>query len=209
MQEENKNQEQEILSSNSNQNAPKNEGKESFKEFLWETVKIVIICLIIVIPIKQFVIQPFYVKGASMEPNFYDHEYLLIDEISYRFDEPSRGEIIVFHHPPGERSFYIKRLIGSPNERIIIKDNKVKIYNQQNPDGFVLDESKYLSDDVKFYDDIDTTLAENEYFVMGDNRMSSLDSRKFGTVLKEDIVGKTWLRGWPFDRFKVFEKPIY
>ncbi|MFH1457127.1 MAG: signal peptidase I [Patescibacteria group bacterium] len=201
--------EQEILMTNSNQNAPKNQGAESVKEFLWETVKIVIICLIIVIPIKQFIIQPFYVKGASMEPNFYDHEYLLIDEISYRLNQPVRGEIIVFHHPPGEKSFYIKRLIGMPGERIVIKDSKVKIYNQQNPDGFVLDESKYLSNDIRFYDDVDTTLAENEYFVMGDNRMSSLDSRRFGPILREDIVGRTWLRGWPFDRFQIFKTPIY
>jgi len=107
MEEENKN--QEILTSNSNQNVPKSEGKESFKDFLWETVKIVIICLIIVIPIKQFVVQPFYVKGASMEPSFYDHEYLIIDEISYRFREPKRGEIIVFKYPKDPSQYYIKK----------------------------------------------------------------------------------------------------
>jgi signal peptidase I len=207
MEEENKN--QEILVSNSNQNIPKNEGKESFKDFLWETVKIVIICLIIVIPIKQFVVQPFYVKGASMEPNFYDNEYLLIDEISYRFNEPERGEIIVFRHPPGEKSFYIKRLIGLPGERVTIKDNVIQIYNQQNPNGVVLDETKYLPESAKSYDDVDTTLESEEYFVMGDNRVSSLDSRRFGPVHADDIIGRTWLRGWPFDRFKVFDTPTY
>ncbi|MFH1610922.1 MAG: signal peptidase I [Patescibacteria group bacterium] len=207
MEEENKN--QEILTSNSNQNVPKNEGKESFKDFIWETVKIVIICLIIVIPIKQFVVQPFYVKGASMEPNFYDHEYLLIDEISYRFNEPERGEIIVFRHPPGEKSFYIKRLIGLPGERITIKDNVIMIYNQQNPNGVKLDEKEYLPDSIKFYDDVDVTLEADKYFVMGDNRVSSLDSRRFGPVNEEDIIGRTWLRGWPFDRFKVFKTPTY
>jgi signal peptidase I len=209
MQLENKNQSEEILTENSNQNAPQGENKESFKDFLWETVKIVIICLIIVIPIKEFVIQPFYVKGASMEPNFYDHEYLLIDEISYRLGEPERGDIIVFRHPPGERSFYIKRLIGLPDERVVIQDSKIKIYNKQNPDGFILDESQYLSADVRFYDELDVTLSENEYFMMGDNRMSSLDSRKFGPVKRQDIIGRTWLRGWPFNRFKVFETPKY
>ena len=207
MEEENKN--QEILTSNSNQNVPKNEGKESFKDFIWETVKIVIICLIIVIPIKQFVVQPFYVKGASMDPNFYDNEYLLIDEISYRFNGPERGEIIVFRHPPGEKSFYIKRLIGLPGERITIKDNVIHIYNQANPNGAVLDESSYLPETAKFYDDVDVTLEAEQYFVMGDNRVSSLDSRRFGPVHADDIIGRTWLRGWPFDRFKVFETPIY
>ncbi len=207
MEEENKN--QEILTSNSNQNVPKSEGKESFKDFLWETVKIVIICLIIVIPIKQFVVQPFYVKGASMEPNFYDNEYLLIDEISYRFNEPVRGEIIVFRHPPGEKSFYIKRLIGLPGERITIKDNVIQIYNQDNPNGMVINESTYLPESAKSYDDVDTTLEADQYFVMGDNRVSSLDSRRFGPVYEEDIIGRTWLRGWPFDRFKVFQTPTY
>lgn len=207
MPEENTN--QEILTSNSNQNIPQNSGKESFKDFLWETVKIVVICLIIVIPIKQFIVQPFYVKGASMEPNFYDHEYLLIDEISYRFNEPERGEIIVFHHPSGEKSFYIKRLIGLPGERITIKNNVITIYNQQNPNGVALDEKEYLPETVKFYDEVDITLENDQYFVMGDNRASSLDSRRFGPIYKKDIIGRTWVRGWPFDRFKVFSTPVY
>ena len=182
---------------------------ESFKSFIWETVKIVIISLIIIIPVRYFVVQPFYVKGASMEPNFYDHEYLIINEISYRFNQVARGEIVVFRHPSGENNFYIKRIIGLPNERVVIENSKVKIFNQENPNGFVLNESEYLSSDVKFYDQLEITLEDNEFFVMGDNRASSLDSRKFGAVLRSDIIGKTWLRGWPFDRFRVFETPTY
>jgi len=188
---------------------PQESVKEAFKEFVWETVKIIIISLIIIIPIRYYVIQPFYVSGASMEPNFHDHEYLIIDEISYRFNEVKRGEIVVFRHPSGENNFYIKRIIGLPNERLVIKDGQVIIYNQQNPNGAVLDETEYLAEGLLTNGEVDVGLAENEYYVMGDNRLSSLDSRKFGAILRKDIVGKTWLRGWPIDRFKVFETPDY
>jgi len=198
------------ISASSGQNAPSEvDGGESFKSFLWEAVKLVIICLIIIVPVRQFLIQPFYVKGASMEPNFHDHEYLIIDEISYRFNEPERGEIVVFRHPPGENNFYIKRIIGLPLEKVVIKNNKVMIYNIDQPEGFVLDESSYLPADTKFYDEVDVALGENQFFVMGDNRISSLDSRKFGPVVYEDIIGKTWLRGWPVNKFTVFETPQY
>jgi signal peptidase I len=182
---------------------------ESVKSFIWETVKIIIVCLIIVLPLRAFVIQPFYVKGASMEPNFHDHEYLIINEISYHFGEPSRGEIIVFKHNDAEKSFFIKRVIGLPNERIVIKDNEIYIYNQKNPDGFILDESEYLPKTTTTDGEVDVKLKDNEYFVLGDNRMSSLDSRRFGPIARDTIIGKTWLRGWPFDKFKVFKTPTY
>jgi len=198
----------ENLSSMSNQNYQP-EKEDSFKSFVWETIKIVIICLIIVVPIRKFVVQPFYVKGASMEPNFYDHEYLIIDEITYRFENPERGEIVVFNYPVGENSFYIKRLIGLPGERVVISGGTIMIYNQDNSNGIELDESSYLSKDAKTYGEVDITLAEGQYYVMGDNRASSLDSRKLGPIEENTIVGKTWLRGWPIDRFKVFVRPEY
>ncbi|HLD69247.1 MAG TPA: signal peptidase I, partial [Candidatus Omnitrophota bacterium] len=96
-------------------NQPSSEGWfGSLKSFIWETVKVVVISLAIIIPVRYFLIQPFYVKGASMEPNFYDQEYLIIDEISYRFREPQRGEIVVFRYPRDPASFFIKRIIGLP-----------------------------------------------------------------------------------------------
>ncbi|MDD5290202.1 MAG: signal peptidase I [Patescibacteria group bacterium] len=183
--------------------------KESVKSFIWETVKIVIVCLIIVLPLRAYVIQPFYVKGASMEPNFYDHEYLIINEIGYHLGNPVRGDIIVFKHNDAEQSYYIKRVIGLPGERVVIKDNEIYIYNQQNPDGFKLNESEYLPKTTTTDGEIDVRLKNNEYYVLGDNRMSSLDSRRFGPITRDTIVGKTWLRGWPFDKFKVFETPSY
>jgi len=179
------------------------------KEFVLEFIKILIISLAIVIPIRYFLIQPFYVKGASMEPNFHDYEYLIIDEISFRFREPQRGEIIVFHSPYKWSDYYIKRIIGLPKERIVIKDGDVYIYNEKFKEGIKLDESNYLPAGVKTAGSIDLSLGENEYFVMGDNRNSSLDSRSFGAINRSQIIGRTWIRGWPIFRIKKFEIPLY
>ena len=185
------------------------EKQESFKSFLYESLKIVIISLIIVVPIRYYVIQPFYVKGNSMEPNYHNQEYLIVNEISYRFNTPARGDVIVLRPPHHTKDFYIKRIIGLPGERITIKNCKVKIYNANNPGGVILNESQYLTDTTKTCADVDTTLKGMEYFVMGDNRTSSLDSRSFGPIQKKDIIGKTWLRAWPINNFTVFKGVTY
>ncbi|HPA25632.1 MAG TPA: signal peptidase I [bacterium] len=187
----------------------KEEIKESFKQFAWETLKIIIISLVIIFPVRYYLIQPFYVKGQSMEPNFHDNEYLIINEIGYRFNNPERGDIVVFKYPKNPSEFYIKRVIGLPGERIKITDGEVTIFNAENPNGKVLDESSYLAPGTETSGKLETNLGANEFFVLGDNRSSSKDSRYFGTVDKEFIVGKTWIRGWPFNRIKIFEKQNY
>jgi signal peptidase I len=185
---------------------------KNFFLFVFELIKIVTISLVIIIPIRHFLIQPFYVKGASMEPNFHDHEYLIIDEISYSLKTPKRGDIIVFRYPRNPQEFFIKRVIGLPGEKIQVQEGKIFIYNQEHPEGVALDES-YLPENTKTYGISDsdiTTLAKDEYFVLGDNRNSSKDSRSFGPVNKSFIVGRVLLRGWPFDKIKVFsDKPAY
>ncbi len=178
--------------------------------FIFELIKITVISLVIIMPIRYFLIQPFYVKGASMEPNFYDHEYLIIDEITYRFNEPKRGDIIVFRYPRNPQEYFIKRIIGLPGEKVQIKDGQVIIYNDEHPEGMILKED-YLAPGTKTYSlnsDI-ITLSENEYYVLGDNRNSSKDSRSFGPVNKSFIVGRVLFRGWPFDRINIFEAPTY
>lgn len=173
-------------------------------------MKIVFISLVIIIPVRYFLIQPFYVKGASMEPNFYDREYLIIDEISYRLSEPERGDIVVFRYPLDPQEFFIKRLIGLPGESVQIKGGNVIIYNDENPNGVFLNED-YLSKDLKTYgltEDL-ITLGDDQYFVLGDNRSSSKDSRSFGPVDKSFIIGKVLLRGLPFNRAKIFDAPKY
>ncbi len=177
----------------------------------WEFLKIVIISLLIILPIRYFIIQPFYVKGASMEPTFHDHQYLIIDEIGYRFNEPKRGDIVVFRYPQNPQEYFIKRIIALPGERVEVRDGNVYIYNDKYPEGFVLDESAYLADNIKTYDLSEeiVTLRSGEYFVLGDNRNSSKDSRSFGAVNKSFLTGRVALRGWPFNQITVFHTPEY
>lgn len=176
--------------------------------FIWEVAKIVIISLAIILPIRYFLIQPFYVKGASMEPTFHDHQYLLIDEISYRFSDPQRGDIVVFRYPNDPSQFFIKRIIGLPGEKLEIRNNNITVFNIKYPDGAILEES-YLDKSVTTTGDISVQLSNNEYYLLGDNRNSSLDSRFFGSVQKKLLVGRTWIRVWPFNKFQQFNQPAY
>lgn len=177
-------------------------------ELLLELIQVAAVSLAIIIPIRYFLIQPFYVKGASMEPNFFDHEYLIIDELSYRFNEPARGDIVVFRYPNDPKQYFIKRIIALPGETVEIAAGKVKVFNQEHPNGFYLLEDEYLDQEFTATTRT-TTLKSDEFFVMGDNRVSSLDSRYFGPVKRSAVVGKVWLRGWPLDRWKVFQRPRY
>lgn len=177
-------------------------------EFILEITKVVVISLAIIIPIRYFLVQPFYVKGASMEPNFEDHQYLIINEITYRFNDPQRGDIVVFRYPKDPRQYFIKRIIGLPGEKVVVKDGKVYIFNDEYKNGVAINENIYLDTTVTVGNK-DIELGEDEYFVLGDNRSASLDSRSFGAVPKRLIVGKVWLRGWPFQEFKIFQTPEY
>jgi len=175
--------------------------------FLWEIIKIVILALVIVIPIRYFLFQPFLVKGQSMEPNFHDGDYLIVDQISYRFREPERGEVIVFKYPnfPGQR--FLKRIIGLAGEIIEIKNGEVKIYKGNQV--LLLDEFDYLPKYLKTSGDIKVSLAENEYFVLGDNRLVSADSRSWGPLQKKYVVGRVAFRLWPITTFAKIEVPAY
>lgn len=168
--------------------------------FVWEIFKVVVISLAIIIPVRYFLIKPFYVKGASMEPNFYDYEYLIINEISYRFDDPQRGDAIVFKYPYDPNQYFIKRIIGLPGETIKISGGKVYIVSTDFNEEKILEED-YLLPAMKTLGEVEVTLGEEEYYLLGDNRLASLDSRAFGPIKQKYIVGKTLLRGWPLNRF--------
>ena len=170
--------------------------------FLWETGKLAVISLVIILPIRYYVIQPFFVLGASMEPNFENGDYLIIDEISYRFNQPQRGDVIVFKYPNNPKQYYIKRIIGLPGEIITISDEKIVIKNKANPDGFAPEED-YLSG-AETNGNISATLGFDEYFVLGDNRGASSDSRMWGALKEEFVVGRALLRAYPFDKAGVF-----
>jgi len=183
---------------------------KNFFSYVFELIKVVMVSLAIIIPVRYYLIQPFYVKGASMEPNFYDKEYLIIDEISYRFHTPERGDIIVFRYPRNPEEYFIKRIIGLPGEKIQIKDGLIYVYNKENSSGLKLGEP-YLPTGDKTYalNEEIITLSGSEYYVLGDNRNSSKDSRSFGPVDKKLITGRVLLRGWPFNRIDVFSAPQY
>ena len=162
-----------------------------------EVVKILIISIAIVVPIRYFVVQPFIVRGASMEPNFEDSQYLIIDEISYYLRQPKRGESIVFRYPKDPNQFFIKRIIGLPGERVEIREGMVWIVEKEHPEGIKLDES-YLVPPRRFTKpDMEIILGPDEYFVLGDNRDFSSDSRVWGVLDRRLIVGRAVLRAWP------------
>lgn len=172
---------------------------------LLELLKIAILAVIAIGLVRYFLFKPFYVKGQSMEPTFEERDYLIIDELSYRFREPKRGDVIVFEYHPSNDN-YLKRVIGLPGERVKVEANKVIIYNEENPKGMVLSED-YLIEETA--GSVNVTLGTNQYFVMGDNRGASFDSRRFGAIDGDDIVGRVWIRGWPFSRVSAFGAPIY
>lgn len=175
--------------------------------FIWELSKIIIISLAIIIPIRVFLVQPFFVRGASMEPNFKDGQYLIIDELSYRFSEPQRGDVVVFRYPQDPSQYYIKRIVGLPEEKLEIKDNEIFVYSDENPGGILLNESEYLSrGGATTSGTLKILLDEDEYFVLGDNRIHSSDSRRWGPLPRKYIVGRAWIRAWPFDQAKIFSR---
>jgi len=173
--------------------------------FFLEMIKVIILAAITIGLVRYFLFKPFLVRGQSMEPNYHESDYLIIDELSYRFRDPERGEVVVVHAPVGS-DYYLKRVIGLPGERVEIKNNKVIIFNDQNPQGFILSEA-YLNEITE--GSLNKTLGPDEFFVMGDNRGASYDSRRFGPVKREAIVGRVWLRGWPINRAGVLKAPDY
>jgi len=190
----------------------------------WEIIKMVIWVVVIIVPLRVFLVQPFFVQGASMEPNFEDKEYLIINELGYKttnvgfaygekeinfftvksFRELKRGDVVVFRYPKNPSVYYIKRIIGLPGDKVEIRDKRVTISNAEKPNGFALDESAYLSPSEDTTGDQIVNLSNVEYFVMGDNRKYSSDSRSWGPVPENDVIGKVVLRAWPFSKARIF-----
>jgi len=176
---------------------------KGFLQFGFEVAKVVIIALVIVVPLRVFVFQPFLVRGDSMKPNYHNGDYLIVDQLSYRFKSPERGEVIVLQFPLNPSQRFIKRIVGLPGESIEIKDGKVVIYEDQEQGGeaFALDESEYLPFLKDTSGSLRLNLQEGEYFVLGDNRGFSSDSRKWGVLPQEDIVGRTLFRVFSLEAF--------
>ena len=186
------------------ENKTKVSGFKYWLNFVWEILKIVVISLAIVVPIRYFLIQPFYVQGASMEPNFLDGDYLIVDEISYRLESPQRGDVVIFKYPLDPSQFFIKRIIGLPGEIVKIEDGRVFVSGEEGEKEVILNESDYLRD-AYTAGGMEIVLKEGEYFVLGDNRGSSSDSRKWGILSRNLIIGRAWIRAWPFDRLRILD----
>lgn len=162
---------------------------------LFELIYFALIAVIIVVPIRFFIAQPFIVSGASMTDTFHNGDYLIVDQVSYYFNDPVRGEVVIFRYPKDPSKHFIKRVIGIPGDTVRITGNRITITNEANPTGFTLDEPYITSMSPENL--LTETLGEREYFVMGDNRDHSSDSRAWGVLQKERIVGRAWLRLFP------------
>ena len=173
----------------------------SKKESFWELVRFAVIAILVVIPIRIFIAQPFVVSGASMSPTFLNGEYLIVDEISYRLEDPKRYDVVIFRYPNDTKKFFIKRIIGLPNETVEINGNTVTIINEEHKEGFNLDQPfvKNISNNNIHYE-----LKNDEYYVLGDNRNQSSDSRYWGAVQEKLIVGKAFLRLLPIKKIDIF-----
>lgn len=180
--------------------------KQTFS-FIWELAKVFIIALVIVLPIRYFLFQPFIVKGDSMVPNFHSGDYLIIDEISYRFNAPKRGEVIVFKYPENPSQKFIKRIVGLPGDTVEIRDGQVILYDKDNNQQ-VLEES-YLPSSKETYGNIKVSLGSDQYFVLGDNRPYSSDSRTWGPLPKSNIIGKVFMRVFPLAALGKITLPAY
>lgn len=190
-------------------------------QFFLEMVKVFILAAVIIIPVRVFLFQPFFVQGSSMQPNFENGEYLVVNEFGYKktsiglpgspvftvspFRSLVRQEPIVFRSPQKAGLYLIKRVIGLPGETVRIEHSRVIISDTAHPEGFVLDESAYLAASVVTTDMKPLTLGPDQYFVLGDNRMNSLDSRVFGPVDRGLIVGRVLFRAWPITRSEWYQ----
>ncbi len=180
---------------------------KNFFSFIWEITKVVLIALIIVLPVRYFLFQPFIVSGYSMEPSYSNGDYLIVDEISYRFREPERGEVVVFRYPEDPTLRHIKRIVGLPGEEIVIDDSKIKII-YTNGQEITLNESDYL-DNFKTGEKIEISLGPSDYFVLGDNRAASFDSRRWGSLPRDYIIGRAVIRVFPVSDFGILRAPQY
>lgn len=175
-------------------------------QFILDTIQAIVLALSIFIVVYLFLFQPHQVKGSSMYPNFHNGEFLLTNKISYQFGKPQRGDVIVFKAPKSEpcaeiECEYIKRLIALPGDKVMLSNSVIYINSQP------LDETSYLAKEVItgngsfLVEGVEKVIPEDYYLPIGDNRPYSRDGREFGPVPLEAVVGKAWLRYWPFNKF--------
>ncbi|MDP3735223.1 MAG: signal peptidase I [bacterium] len=177
-----------------------NQNQKNSRSF-FEFIRFLVIISAVVFAIRLYIATPFIVSGSSMDPTFAHGEYLIVDEISYRLREPKRGDVIVFRFPQKRTQFFIKRIIGLPGETVEIQDGTLSVKNEGTPRGFVLDEPYLVGGTAGSFL---VTLGESDYFVLGDNRSASFDSRSWGTLPRDLIVGRALARLFPLQNIALF-----
>lgn len=188
----------------------------SLGAFFMDTLEIIVMALALFAMMYFFLAQPHRVQGDSMLPNFHSGEYVLTNKLAYRFHEPKRGEVVIFHYPPNPKFDYIKRLIALPGEKIKIQAGKIIIFNNEHPEGFVLNEP-YLKEGMvtsgktgkAVPEGMEITVPEENYIVFGDNRGASSDSREWGSVPEKNFIGPAWFRYWPPSALSLIPAPVY
>jgi signal peptidase I len=175
--------------------------QESSENFFTELLKFILIAAAIVFPIRLFIAQPFIVSGASMEPTFHHGQYLIVDEISYRLNDPARGDVVIFRYPKNPKEFFIKRIIGLPNETVSIQGDAITITRA---DGSTLAISEPYVTNHGNGSTENYQLKPDEFFVMGDNRPESSDSRIWGALPRGNIIGRALIRLLPVQTIGLF-----
>ena len=174
--------------------------KNKFKEIIKEIIIFVIIAFGVVLPFRIYVAEPYLVDGRSMDPTFATGDYLIVNKLSYEIGVPKRNTVVVFRYPKDPTKSFIKRIIGLPNETLSMKENEVTVVNAENPKGFIIDQSYLVH---KLPSTFKVTLGSDEYFVMGDNRAESFDSRSWGALNKKFILGEPIVRLWPVNKIGI------
>ncbi len=175
--------------------------------FLLDAVQTLLVAAAVFLVIYMFLFRPFEVNGQSMYPNFHDREYVLTNLIALKFGNPKLGDIVVFKAPDNPEKDFIKRVIGVAGDNVMIKDGDVYL------NGQLLDQDAFLTSEVKTYagaflkEGIPVTIPQGEYFVMGDNRSYSSDSREWGFVKQDELIGKSFLVYWPISEMRLVSNP--
>lgn len=183
---------------------------KSIALFIWDLAKVFVTAFVLVwLIIRPFIAEPFVVSGNSMVPNFHNREYLIVQKLSYRFSTPERGDVVVFKYPLDPEQYFIKRIIGLPGDSVSIEQGRVTITNSEYPNGFTLDEKYLPNQNVTLGRPDIVSVDDNHYYVLGDNRLQSSDSRVWGLLPKADMVGKVWLRVLPLKLFGIIAHYSY
>lgn len=185
-----------------------NNPAKDFLYFVFDLLKTGIIVFVIAFSLRYFAVQPFIVDGESMMPNYVNNEYILAEKISYIAKEPHRGDVTVFRYPGNPNVSYIKRIIGLPGETVKIENDKITIFNSKNPEGVVLKEDYIPAENITLATGttngaFEEKIGPNEFFVLGDNRQHSSDSREWGLLPRSNIIGRAWLTLMPANKFGI------